>query len=199
MIQFLPLIQTAGYLGVFGMIFAETGLLFGFIFPGDTLLFAAGFLASKGIFNIFVLLIGTTVSAIVGDCVGYWIGHKIGPRIFAREDSRFFKKRHVFRAQAYFEKNGGKTVFLAQYIPVIRTFVPVVAGVSNMPYRKFFLFNVLGGTTWCVSLTLIGYFLGNRVDNIDHYLLPIILLIIVVSFIPVIREILKSKKAAEQA
>lgn len=193
---FIPLIQTAGYIGVFGMIFAESGILIGFIFPGDTLLFAAGILASKGFFDITLLIIGSCFFAIVGDSVGYWIGKKIGPALFKREDSLFFRQEYVTRAKHFFDNHGKKTIFLCRYIPIVRTFAPVVAGVGGMHYKTFFLWNVLGGITWCVSLGLAGYFLGSKIDNIDAYILPILAGIILISFGPVVYHLIRGKKKA---
>ena len=191
--QLIPFIETAGYVGIFAMIFAETGLLFGFFFPGDTLLFSAGILASKGYFSISILLIVAIAAAIIGDSVGYVIGRKFGPRIFNREDSFFFKKEYVRRAEVFFAKHGKKTIFLARYIPIVRTFAPVVAGVGEMPYSAFVVFNVAGGIVWCASIGLAGYFLGAKVPNIDAYVLPIIIGIFVLSFIPVIIELVRSR------
>ena len=173
---------------MFAMIFAESGVLFGFIFPGDTLLLAAGLLAAKGFFNIYILLIGACIFAIAGDSFGYWIGKKIGPTLFKREDSLFFKRAYVTKAQHFFEKYGRKTIFLSRYLPIIRTFAPVVAGIGKMKYKTFFVFNVLGGVTWCLTIGLVGYFLGAKVTNIDAYILPIIAGVIVLSFIPLIRQ-----------
>lgn len=194
MSSFIPFIQTAGYLGVFGMIFAESGLLFGVVFPGDTLLFAAGLLASKGLFNIYLLLVIAFVASVTGDSAGYWIGKKFGPKIFTKEDSLFFKREYVTRAQHFFDKHGKKTIFLARYIPIVRTFAPVIAGVGEMRYKTFFFFNVLGGLAWCLSIGLLGYFLGTRVSNIDAYILPIVIGIFILSFIPVIRHYLISRR-----
>lgn len=191
---FIPLIQTAGYIGVFGMIFAESGLLVGFVFPGDTLLFAAGVLASKGYFDITFLIIGSCFFAILGDSIGYWIGKKIGPALFKREDSLFFKQEYVTRAQHFFDKHGKKTIFLCRYIPIVRTFAPVVAGVGKMHYKTFLFWNIVGGITWCVVLSLTGYFLGTKIDNIDSYILPILAGIILVSFGPVAYHLLSGKK-----
>ncbi len=190
----IPIIQAVGYIGVFGMIFAESGLLFGFIFPGDTLLFAAGILASKGFFSITLLLVGACFFAVVGDSVGYWIGKKLGPALFKREDSFFFKQEYVQRAQHFFDLHGKKTIFLSRYVPIVRTFAPVVAGVGGMRYKTFFLWNVLGGITWCLSIGLAGYFLGTKITNIDAYILPIVIGIFIISFIPVFYQIFTGKK-----
>lgn len=192
--KLIPIIEAVGYIGVFGIIFIESGLLFGFFLPGDTLLFAAGLLASKGFFNIGILLVGACIAAIIGDSVGYFIGRKIGPKLFTREDSRFFKKEYAFRAQHFFDKHGKKTIFLARFLPIVRTFVPVIAGVGNMRYRTFVVFNILGGIAWCLSLILAGYFLGNEVPNIDAYILPIVAGIFILSFLPVIRQVIISRR-----
>ncbi len=190
----IPLIETFGYIGIFAIVFAESGLLIGFVFPGDTLLFAAGVLASAGHLNILLLLIGTFVAAVVGDGVGYWIGKKMGPAIFKREDSFFFRKEYVLKAQAFFEKHGKKTVILARFVPIVRTFGPVMAGVGQMRYRTFFIYNVVGGALWAGSMTLLGYFLGAKIPNIDAYVFPIVCAIFVLSFVPVVLELVNRKK-----
>jgi membrane-associated protein len=197
MFELVPFIEAAGYIGIFAIIFAETGLLVGFFLPGDTLLFAAGILASKGYFNVAILLVIASVAAIVGDSVGYFIGKKLGPRIFKKEDSLFFKKEYVARAQVFFAKHGKKTIVLARYIPIVRTFAPVVAGVGAMPYKTFFAYNVAGGILWCFSMILAGYFLGARIPNIDAYILPVIIGIFVLSFVPVAREFFRHKRDAK--
>jgi membrane-associated protein len=186
------LIKTLGYFGVFGMVFAESGLLFGIVFPGDTLLFTAGFLASQGYLNIYTLIIGSFISGVLGDSFGYYLGKKFGPKIFARPDSRFFKRAYVEKTQVFFDTHGKKTIFFARYIPVVRTFAPVFSGVGNMRYRSFLVYNILGGLTWTLSLPLLGYFLGRKVPNIDEYILPIVIGIFLISVIPVISKILKN-------
>lgn len=178
------LVQTVGLLGLFLIVFAESGLLIGFFLPGDSLLFTAGFLASQGYFNIMVLILGCLLAAVAGDSVGYAFGKKLGPKIFTREDSLFFHKDHLMRARAFYERHGGMTIILARFLPVIRTFAPILAGVGEMRYPIFLSYNVIGGALWAVGLPLIGFFLGNTVPNIDRYLVPIILLIISISLIP---------------
>jgi membrane-associated protein len=190
------LIETFGTLGLFAIIFAESGLLIGFFLPGDSLLFSAGLLASKGTLNLPVIMIGSAIAAVVGDQVGYLIGRRAGPALFRRPDSRLFKQKNVERAHAYFEKNGPKTIILARFLPVIRTFTPVVAGVGQMEYRRFVTFNVIGGVLWACGVTLAGDLLGKSVPNIDHWLLPIIVLIGAVSFVPVILELLRMRRGA---
>ncbi len=187
------LVQTIGILGIASIIFAETGLLIGFFLPGDSLLFTAGFLASQGLLNIAILVPITFAAAIIGDSLGYAIGVRIGPRIFTRQDSRFFHKKHITRTQEFFDRHGGKTIILARFIPIVRTFAPVLAGVGAMYYPRFLAYNVVGGFFWAVCIPLIGYFLGSLIPSIDKYLLPIIGGIIVVSILPGIIEIAKSK------
>jgi membrane-associated protein len=191
------LIEAFGTLGLFAIIFAESGLLVGFFLPGDSLLFTAGLLASKGTLNLPLIMVGCALAAIAGDQLGYAIGRKAGPAIFKRPDSRLFHKKNVDRAKAYFEMNGPRTIILARFIPVIRTFVPVVAGVGQMNYRKFVTFNVVGGVLWGGGVTIAGYFLGKSIPDIDKWLLPIILVIGAVSFVPVILELLKMRRQGQ--
>lgn len=188
------LIQTFGYFGLFGVVFAETGLFFGFFFPGDSLLFTAGLIASQGFLNIWVLAPLMILGAVLGDSFGYWFGAKVGPRIFNREDSFFFHKQHVERTQKFYMKYGAKTIVLARFVPVVRTFAPILAGVGNMPYGTFARYNIVGGVLWGGGLTSLGYFLGASIPNIGHYLLPIILAIIISSFLPILHEVVKSRK-----
>lgn len=185
------LIKTIGLLGVFGIVFAESGLLIGFFLPGDSLLFTAGFLASQGFINIWLLSLGSFIAAVVGDSVGYAFGHKIGKRLFQRENSLLFHKDNLLKAEAFYEKHGGKTIILARFMPIIRTFAPIVAGMGNMRYHSFLSYNIIGGFLWAIGLNLGGYILGNTIPNVDRYLLPIILLIIIISILPSVIHILK--------
>ncbi len=179
------LIRTIGYLGIFGFIFAESGLLIGFFLPGDTLLFTAGFLASQNYLNIAILALGSWVFAVLGDNFGYAFGKRVGPRLFKREDSFWFHKDHLARAQKFYELHGGKAIVFARFTPIVRTFAPIVAGMGNMRYRTFLMYNIIGGGLWGVGLPLLGYFLGSVISDIDKYLLPIILGIFVISILPV--------------
>lgn len=188
------LLKTVGYAGIFAIVFAESGLLVGFFLPGDSLLFTAGFLASQGFFNIYILCGLIFIAAVVGDNVGYWFGKKAGPRVFKKEDSLVFSKSNVEKSQAFYEKHGGKAIILARFIPVVRTFAPVIAGVGKMEYKKFFTYNVIGGLIWGVGVTILGYFLGNSIPNVDKYLLPIALLIIVVSIAPGLWHLLRDQE-----
>ncbi len=184
-------IITIGYLGVFAIVFAESGLFFGFFLPGDSLLFTAGFLASQDVFNLLVLALGCFLAAVAGDSVGYAFGHRVGRPLFNREDSLFFHRKHLLRAQAFYEKHGGKAIVLARFLPVVRTFAPIVAGVAAMSYPRFLFFNVTGGALWAIGLTTAGYFLGSQIPDPDCYLLPIVGLIIVISVLPTALHVLR--------
>lgn len=178
------LITTIGYFGIFLIIFAESGLFFGFFLPGDSLLFTAGLLASQGYFNIIILVLFVTIAAVLGDQIGYLFGIKIGPKIFTRDDSFFFKKKYITDAENFYQKHGRKAIVLARFLPVIRTFIPILAGVGKMHYSTFITYNIIGGLCWATGMTLLGYFLGTQIPDVDVYLLPIILGIILISILP---------------
>ena len=184
MFDIVSLIKTIGYFGIFGFIFAESGLFVGFFLPGDSLLFTAGFLASQGFLNIWALVIVTFISAVVGVSVGYAFGKKVGPAIFNKEDSLFFKKEYLERARIFYDRHGGKTLILARFMPFVRTFAPILAGVGKMRYGAFLFYNIIGGFLWAVGLCVLGYFLGEAVPNVDRYLLPIIAAIVLLSVAP---------------
>ena len=188
------IISTVGIFGLFGIIFAESGLFFGFFLPGDSLLVTAGLLSSQGYFDIRLLILLLSIAAVSGDQVGYWFGKKVGPRIFRKEDSFLFKKSHLKRAHDFYDKHGGKTIVLARFMPIIRTFAPIVAGAAKMEYRKFISFYVFGGLFWVMGMLLLGYFLGNIIPDVDRYLLPIIGLIVFLSILPGIIEFYKGNK-----
>lgn len=190
------LIQAVGLFGVFAVVFAESGLFFGFFLPGDSLLFTAGLLASQNYFDIILLVFGCTLFAILGDSVGYAFGKRVGEKIFTREDSFFFHKKHIERAQVFYEKYGKKAIVLARFVPVVRTFAPILAGVGKMEYRTFLKYNIIGGIVWAVGLTLLGYILGTTIPDIDKYILPIVLAIIVISFVPIITSYLREKRSS---
>ncbi len=191
------LLETFGALGLFAIIFAESGLLIGFFLPGDSLLFTAGLLSSQDRLPALpLILVGCFAAAVAGDQVGYAFGRRVGPSLFSRPDSRIFKQEYVERAQAYFEHHGSKTIVLARFVPVVRTFAPIVAGVGRMHYRTFVSYNVLGGLLWSVGITSLGYLLGESVPSIDKYLLPVIGVIILVSVLPVLWELRKARKEA---
>lgn len=188
------LIVAFGLVGVLVIIFAETGLFIGFFLPGDSLLFTAGFLASQGLMPIVPLLIGVFVAAVLGDSVGYWFGRKTGHTLFTREDSKIFKKKYALKAQAFYAVHGKKTIILARFMPIIRTFAPIVAGIGDMQYKVFLAYNVIGGFIWAVGVTTIGYFLGKTIPSADKYLLPIIIVIVLTSLIPGIVHMIKERK-----
>jgi membrane-associated protein len=181
------------------IVFAESGLLVGFFLPGDSLLFSAGLVA--GLYtrpNIIVLVLCAMVAAIVGDQVGYAIGNRAGPRIFRREESRFFKQEFVDRTSAFFARHGGRAVVLARFVPIVRTFTPVMAGVGNMRYRSFVTYNVLGGVLWSTSATLLGWGLGKRFPHLEDYLTPIAVVIIAASLVPVLLEVRRQRNGTDE-
>lgn len=196
-IELSELIANVSIWGVMFIVFAESGLLIGFFLPGDSLLFTTGFLISTGILpvNLHLAVAGIAMAAIIGDSVGYAFGRRAGPSIFKKPDARIFKQSYITRAQEFYEKHGGKTIILARFIPIIRTFAPVVAGVGKMDYRKFLSFNIIGGIFWAAGVTYIGYFLGQWFHSIgidiDTILLPAILIIILISVLPPAIHILK--------
>ncbi len=193
-INLVSLIKTLGYVGVFATVFTETALLIGFFLPGDSLLFTAGFLASQGLLHILPLLLVTAIGAILGDSAAYYIGKKFGPKIFHRENSRFFKKEYVHKTEAYYRTHGGKTLVIARFIPGIRAFAPVMAGVGKMKYHTFIIYNILGGVLWTLSLTLGGFYLGKVVPNVDRYILPIVIGIILISLLPPFLEVMRARR-----
>ena len=194
------LIQWAGYVGLTAIIFTETGLFFGFFLPGDSLLVTAGLIASgvlaaKGVsLDVYTLGALLTAAAIAGDNTNYWIGRTVGPRIFRRKDSLFFKKRYVDQAAAFYARHGAKTVVLARFVPIIRTFAPLVAGVAAMNYRTFLTFSVLGGSFWIWSMLFIGYFLGRYVPGVERHVEVVILTVIFISILPGIVSWLRERK-----
>lgn len=193
------LIEAVGIIGVAFIVFAESGLLVGFFLPGDSLLFTAGFLASQDVVSIWLLVPVSFVAAVAGDAVGYQFGHRVGRRLFEREDSRFFKRQYLERAEAFFAEHGGKAIILARFIPIVRTFTPIVAGISIMPYRQFAVYNFIGGALWAAGITLLGYFLGSSIPGIDKYLLPIIAVIILVSVLPPALHLLREQRKSNAA
>lgn len=199
-LDLVELISHLGWIAVIAVIFAESGLLIGFFLPGDSLLFTSGFLVYSGVLNInihlFVFLL--FLAAVIGDNVGYSFGRRAGPRLFKKPNSRFFKQENVQAAQKFYEKHGGKTVIIARFIPFVRTFAPVIAGIGKMDYKKFLIYNMIGGFMWAVGITYLGYYLGALFTSlgldIDHVLLPIIALILLTSLLPPVIHILRNKK-----
>ena len=178
------LVQWAGLFGLAAIIFSETGLLVGVFLPGDSLLVTAGLFAAKGYLNVYALAPALTLAAICGNSVGYFIGRATGPRVFRRENSLFFNKNHAIRAHEFYEKYGKKTIVLAQFMPVIRTFAPVTAGVAGMPFQTFIAYNIFGAFFWIWSMVGIGYFLGNYIPGIDQHIEIVVLIVIFISILP---------------
>lgn len=200
------LIQTAGTIGLILIIFAESGLLLGLIFPGDSLLFTAGLFAAVHVkgqphLNIFAVAGGAFVAAVLGAQVGYWFGHKYGAKLFHRPDSRIFKAEYVDRSRTFFDKHGSKTIVLARFVPFVRTLAPPMAGMAEMDLKVFTTYNVVGGVLWAVGVTMLGYFVGGEIppDKVDTYLLPIIAGIIILSMIPPFLEYRKHKREQKTA
>ncbi len=193
------LIAWAGYVGLTAIIFTETGLLFGFFLPGDSLLVTAGLFASQGKLDVYQLGALLTVAAILGDSVGYAIGKATGPRIFSKPDSLLFNKKHLIRAEQFYEKHGGKTIIIARFMPIIRTFAPVVAGVGRVEYKRFITYNVVGGFLWVWSMLFTGYFLGRYIPGVDEHIEKVILVVIFLSILPGIISWLRERKKAAAA
>jgi membrane-associated protein len=189
------LIAWGGYAGLTAVIFAETGLLIGFFLPGDSLLVTAGLLAATtGVFNVGWLGLLLTVASILGNTSGYAIGNATGERLFRREDSLLFNKKHLYRAHEFYERHGGKTVVIARFMPIVRTFVPVVAGMAKMGYRRYTLYNVIGGVGWIWGMLFIGYFLGHYIPGIDRHIETVIALVILLSLLPGIIGWLRARR-----
>jgi membrane-associated protein len=181
------------------IVFAESGVLIGFFLPGDSLLFTAGFLASQGVLDIVPLSILLFVAAVGGDSFGYWCGKRFGPSVFTRQNSLLLDRSHVDRAEAFYAKHGGKTIILARFVPVVRCFAPILAGVGRMRYRTFVTYNLVGGAVWAFGLTWAGFYLGNEIPHIDRYLLPIIALIIIASIAPSLIHLLRTAEGRAMA
>jgi membrane-associated protein len=190
------LIRSVGLFGLFAVVFAESGLFFGFFLPGDSLLFTAGLLAATStiLAPLPVIILGCAIAAIAGDQVGYSFGHRFGPSLFSRPDSRFLKEGYLARAEDFFDRHGSKTILIARFVPLVRTFAPIVAGASAMRRRTFTLYNVIGGTAWVVLLTGLGWALGKRFPGIADYLDVAILVIVAVSLIPVAIEVIRQRR-----
>jgi membrane-associated protein len=193
-IDLIAILISIGYLGIFAVVFAESGLLIGVFLPGDSLLFTAGLLASQGYFNLWWLLLICFIAAALGDSAGYAFGHKVGPKIFTREDSWLWNKQHINRTKVFYDRYGAKVLVLARFLPVVRSLAPILAGVGMMRYRTFVFYNILGALLWAVGITCLGYYLGQIIPDIDKYLLPIIILIVVLSVIPSAWEVWRNRR-----
>jgi membrane-associated protein len=188
------LVQAGGYLAMAIIVFAETGLMVGFFLPGDSLMVTAGLFAAKGDLNIVFLNILLMACAIAGDATGYYIGWKLGPALFRKEDSLLFKKKHLIATHDFYERHGGKTIIIARFVPIIRTFAPVVAGMGNMSYRRFALFNIIGGISWVFSMTMIGYLLVTVFPATERHIEKVIIVVIFLSILPGIIEWLRARR-----
>ena len=186
------LIASGGLLLIGLFIFAESGMMLGFFLPGDTLLLTAGIFAAQGKLSLVALLIVAALAAIVGDNTGYQIGKTMGPRLFRKKDGLLFRQAYVAQAEKFFERYGAKTMLLAHFLPVIRTFTPIVAGVGRMNRKLFVLFDAIGDVAWALIVTLLGYWFGSKIPNIDHYILPAVVLAVVVSFGPMVYHLIKA-------
>lgn len=192
------IIHTVGYAGIFAILFAETGLLVGFFLPGDTLLISAGLLASRGQLSLPILLIGGSIAAVLGDATGYLIGREAGVHLFQREDSFWFRRKHLEAAQRFFDRHGGKTIFFARFIVAVRTFAPVVAGAAEMPYRRFAAFNISGAICWVCAATLAAYAFGSVVATLDKYVFIATLAFLPVPLIVATVQYLRLRRARER-
>jgi membrane-associated protein len=193
----VELIETVGYVGLFAIVFAESGLFFGFFLPGDSLLLTAGLLASRGTLNILILMPLLFTGAVLGDTVGYWFGAKTGPPLFNRESSLFFRRENLLKAKAFYDRHGGKTITLARFMPFVRTFAPIVAGAVRMRYSRFVLFNLLGGLVWAVGVTLLGYYLGSAfgtIEGVDRYFTLLVLAFFFIPGIPTLIHLWKDNR-----
>jgi membrane-associated protein len=187
-------VRWGGYVVLTAIVFTETGLLIGFFLPGDSLLITAGVVAAAGHLNIWWLNGLLILAAIVGDSVGYAIGRRAGPRLFTRPQSLLFNPRHVDRTRAFYERHGAKTIVIARFVPIVRTFAPVVAGVGQMEYRRFIFYNVAGGTGWVTSMTWAGYLLGQAVPNIGDHIHVVVAIVILLSFVPIFVELIRERR-----
>ncbi len=197
-IDLLSLIQLIGYPGIFGMIFAESGILIGVFFPGASLLFASGVLAAAGVFNIWFLIPGLIIAAVLGDSVGYWFGTKVGIALYSRPDSRFFRKEYIEKTKLFFDKYGTRTIVVARFIPIVRTFAPILAGVGSMTYKTFLFYNVLGAIFWAGGVTLLGYFLGKSIPNAEKFVLPLVLVIVGITLFPLALHWWRNRDTVQQ-
>ncbi len=192
--DFTHLVQTGGLLMLAAIIFAESGMMVGFFFPGDTLLFSAGILAAAGHLPIVATIVVISLAAIIGDNTGYHIGKHLGPRLFKKEDSLIFRKDLIMKAERFYEKHGTKTMLVAHFIPVIRSFAPVTAGAGRMDYKQFVIYDAVGDIAWAASITLFGYFVGSRIPGVEKMIEPVLLGIIAITLIPTVYHALKDPK-----
>jgi membrane-associated protein len=182
--ELVPLVKAVGYPGITAIIFLESGVPIGFFLPGASMLFTAGLLSSQGFFNPWILIPLVTIAAILGDNAGYWFGKKVGVRLFLRPDSRWIKHEHLERAKVFYDKHGARTIIMARFVPIVRTFVPIIAGVVQMRYRTFVINNIIGAFLFAAGMTFLGYYLGAKVPFVSQYLTPILIVIVVATMLP---------------
>ncbi|PID99662.1 hypothetical protein CSA80_00125 [Candidatus Saccharibacteria bacterium] len=192
--DFVEIVRTGGLLVLFLIIFAESGMMVGFFFPGDTLLFSAGILAASGVLPVWPTIAVIAVAAIIGDNTGYHIGKHLGPKLFKKEDGLIFRKDLIMKAEKFYEKYGTKTMLVAHFVPIVRSFAPVTAGAGKMDYRQFVLYDAIGDITWATSITLLGYYIGSRIPGVEHYIEPVLIGIILVTFVPTLYHAFKDPK-----
>lgn len=188
-VDIIALIQAAGYVGLFAIIFAESGVFLGFFLPGDSLIFTAGFLASQGYFSLGMLVPLLFAAAVLGDSFGYWFGRRVGESLYTWEDRWYFKKEYLKRTESFYQAHGTFTIVVARFIPIVRTFAPILAGAGHMRYRTFLTYNMVGALLWAVGMSVLGYVFGSLIPNPDRYLLPVIGFIIITSFIPALLKL----------
>ncbi|HCR52503.1 TPA: hypothetical protein DIV48_02525 [Candidatus Kaiserbacteria bacterium] len=191
----VAIVKTGSYIGIALIVFAESGLLFGIFFPGDSLLFAAGLLSGGGVLALAPLIVSVVLAAIIGDSVGYWFGANVGANFFKRKDSRFFKQEYLRRTERFYQAYGGRAVVLARFVPIVRTIAPILAGIGSMNYRTFLAYNALGGCLWGAGMISLGFFLGSIIPNSETYILPLSLAIVIISFLPLFLNFARGKRA----
>lgn len=187
------LVMWAGYVGLVAIVFAETGLLIGFFLPGDSLLVTAGLFAATGNLDIIFLNLLLIPAAILGNIAGYWIGHKSGPRLFKKEQSLLFRKDYLIKTKVFYEKHGASTMIITRFMPILRTFAPIVAGIGRMDYKKFMLYNIIGAVIWVLSLTLVGFYLGRLIPGIENHIEKVIIIVVFLSLLPAIIKFLRHR------
>lgn len=187
-------LEQVSYIGILVILFAETGLLLGFFLPGDSLLILAGVLAASGKLSLPLVILFGCLGALLGNSLGYWIGERLGPRIFTRPKSRWFNPENVARAQSYFDRYGALTLIIARFVPFVRTFAATLAGVGRMNYWRFQLYNVIGGVLWCITVPTAGYFLGSLIPDLDRYILLVIALVVIAAFVPLGLALLRRRR-----
>lgn len=195
--ELVPLVKAVGYPGITAIVFLESGVPIGFFLPGASMLFTTGLLASQGFFNPWILIPLVTIAAILGDNAGYWFGKKVGVRLFLRPDSRWIKHKHLERAKDFYDKHGARTIIMARFVPIVRTFVPIVAGVVQMRYRTFVVNNIIGAFLWATGFTFLGFYLGEKVPLVSQYLTLIVIVMVLITMIPLAWDYWKNFRSSK--